>query len=59
MYPQLQKICREKVYRIKLIGEIRAKYPLHPVPAGPRPAWNTRMGEEFLERSPNFLNYVK
>jgi len=25
---------------------------------GPKPAWHTRVGEEFSERSPNFLNYV-
>jgi len=23
---------------------------------GPQPAWDTRGGEEFFERSPNFLN---
>jgi len=27
--------------------------------AGPEPAWDIRRGEEFSERGPNFLNYVK
>jgi len=29
------------------------------VRAGPLPAWDTRGGEEFSERGPNFLNYVQ
>jgi len=27
--------------------------------SGPYPAWDTRRGEEFSNRDPNFLNYVE
>jgi len=27
--------------------------------SGPEPAWDTRRGEEFSDRDPNFSNYVQ
>ena len=29
------------------------------IPTDPQPAWDTRGGEEFYERGPNFLNFVQ